>query len=295
MKCPNCGEMSSDKCKFCGVCGEKLSASPEGVPVMAEPAGERFEPESGSDAIPEPLVSAPSPVGMAQKIKNKFCRLCGGEVDPVTLKCLGCGRKATLFSTKTFLYISLALLVGATVLLFVQHSAYARKELTYQDDLSSKEASIEKMQGDSVLQKTQVSNLYKQINGLNKQITNLNNKIEAYKSYQVDSETLDEILTYLQSSNAGFASSKFKASDKIFVVDRFDTQTSFTLTCDFSGSTSIYTSNKGNSATIDFSQDKWYGATTKLFIYPKSVGTTIVTFSNSQNTQTFKILIVVID
>jgi len=282
MKCQFCDHVIPDSSEFCLLCGRKLV----GVKDDTEPRG-NFDIVNTNQAE---VSKNPSNhiVGDSHSShkKNRFCKRCGGPIDPEKHICSSCGFRPFYFSIKNLLFlITVILLVSSIAYLVFLRTNYLEAIATANADITSKEAIIETLKTDNL-------SLEKNIKSLNKHIDESEEQISLLEK---DSKTLDAILSFLQSSNAGFASSKFKASDKIFVVKKNDIQTSFTLTCGFSGSTTVSTRNSGTAANIVFTQNEWYGATTKLLISPKSVGTTIITFSNNQNTQTFKILIVVIE
>lgn len=286
MKCQFCDQVIPDNSEFCLLCGQSLKATN---------ADTLHEEGTINNALVQSVENASSSDQILNKThisqkKSKFCKHCGGLIDPETRKCTSCGKKLFTISIKNLLLVISILLLIASITYFVlQRNTYLEAIAAAEENVTEKESIINTLKTDNASLEGKIKSLSTQ---LNNQITESEKKISLLEK---DSKTLDVILSFLQSSNAGFASSKFKASDKIFVVDKNDVQTSFTLTCGFSGSTTVITRNSGSSANIVFTQNQWYGATTKLLISPRSVGTTIITFSNDQNTQTFKILIVVID
>ena len=293
MNCQFCNAEIPDNSEFCLLCGQNLKATK--TDTLHEEGTENttllqsVENASSSDLIL-------NKTHIPQK-KSKFCKHCGGLIDSETRKCTSCGKNSFTISIKNLLIvISILLLITSITYFVLQRNTYLEAIAAAEENITEAEKNITEKESIINTLETDNASLEDKIKSLN---TQLNNQITESKKkislLEKDSKTLDVILSFLQSSNAGFASSKFKASDKIFVVDKNDIQTSFTLTCGFSGSTTVSTRNSGSSANIVFTQNQWYGATTKLLISPRSVGTTIITFSNDQNTQTFKILIVVID
>lgn len=186
---------------------------------------------------------------------------------------------------KIFTIILASLLIAASSVFISQLYSFKEKEDQYMTEIAEKENKLSSKEAEINVLETKNTELTSKIKSLNGQINELED----------DSETLQTIISFMQSENAGYASNNFKASNEIFVVNKNFGKTSFTLTCSFSGNTEISTITKGNSASVTFSQNSWYGSTTKLYINPKSTGTTIVTFSNDQNTQIFSILIVVVE
>lgn len=282
MKCQFCDQVIPDNSEFCLLCGRKLVVVKDDKEL-----GGNFDIVNTNQAEvsknPSNHISRDS---IGSHKKNRFCKRCGNPIDPEKHICSSCGFRPFNFSIKNLLFlISVILLVSSIAYLVFLRTNYLDAIATANEDITSKESIIETLKTDNLSLENNIKTLNKHIDESEEQISLL----------EKDSKTLDVILSFLQSSNAGFASSKFKASDKIFVVKKNDIQTSFTLTCGFSGSTTVSTRNSGTAANIVFTQDEWYGATTKLLISPKSIGTAIITFSNNQNTQTFKILIVVIE
>ena len=315
MKCPSCGETMPDNREYCQYCGWQLTndsvhdaidseyksestgiseqenhqsiTSNDSAEINDQQNNQSFN-SSDSVEINDQQSSQSAMIESTEEttkpIKKKFCKYCGGLIDQSTKKCTACGKQFFVFPVKNALFVICAIsITAAFIIIFYQRVTFSEKERSLQSELSEKSQSITSLESSNKTKDSTIDSLNSQISSLKDQVTD----------YKQDSETLSSIISFLQNKNTGSASSKFKASDKIFVVDRFDTQTSFILTCDFPGFTNILTSKKGSSADIIFSQDRWYGSTTKLFINPSSVGTTVITFSNDQNTQTFKIMIIV--
>ncbi len=290
MKCQFCNENLPDNSEFCLFCGKKLITD-SGSCIIESDIGTNRAALSAEPSV-KPCESD-SVILTTQETKIRYCKYCGGTIDISSNKCKSCGKRAHFVSKKNLaLVISIILLVTVMGALIIQRFVYKENEKQYLSEISvkdreiaDKKSSIDELETENVIKDTEIQSLNDQINELNEQVVD----------FEKDSETLDAIISFLQSSNAGFASSNFKASDKIFVVEKYNSQTSFTLTCSFSGNTTISTNTKGTAAKVTFSQSSWYGGSTKLYIKPNSVGTSIVTFSNNQNTQTFSILIVVID
>ena len=69
---------------------------------------------------------------------------------------------------------------------------------------------------------------------------------------------------------------------------------SFTLTAHWSAGGTVETTYSGSSALVSFDEDSWYSST-GITITPMRKGITAVTFSNSVDSNTFKVLIIVTD
>ena len=98
----------------------------------------------------------------------------------------------------------------------------------------------------------------------------------------------------MKTGNIGAASSSFKVDDSVIVVRKNETGRKITLTTTYDGGGSISVDYSSYAATLDFDEDSWYSTTT-LTVDPSYVGVTVATFSNTANSQTFKVLIIVTD
>lgn len=125
----------------------------------------------------------------------------------------------------------------------------------------------------------------------------------AQKSAKVDQlqeatsmyHTLKDALT---SGTYGYASNNFGVNEGIVVLDRNESYKYITLTANFGTAATISTDRIGSGADISFTEDEWYGSTTRLRVERKTNEScartlvTKVTFSNSVNKQTFCVLVV---
>lgn len=110
---------------------------------------------------------------------------------------------------------------------------------------------------------------------------------------QKEAYNYDLIRSFLTKSDAGYASDQFFASKSVLILSRTGEDRTFSLTTGFSGGECSF-STSGNSALVSFTENAWSGNTT-IRVSPKSAGTTYVTFSNTVNSQTFRVLILVTD
>ena len=102
----------------------------------------------------------------------------------------------------------------------------------------------------------------------------------------------DEIVVGMESGNAGYAASNFFARDSVIVVSKSDTSRKITLTANWSNGGTVYVNYSSDAAWVTFDDDEWY-TSTKMTVHPRHEGVTVVTFSNSVDTKTFKVLIIV--
>ena len=126
---------------------------------------------------------------------------------------------------------------------------------------------------------------------LDDEIAGLN---EGIKSLEIKAEYYDEICKELSTGNIGYAADNFCASEDVIVLNKYETGRSFTLTAHWSAGGTVETTYSGSSALVSFDEDSWYSST-GITITPMRKGITAVTFSNSVDSNTFKVLIIVTD
>lgn len=120
---------------------------------------------------------------------------------------------------------------------------------------------------------------------------------EKANKYQVKASYFDDLRQALSGGNLGYASSNFHASKSVFFLYAGSDPEEFTLTAHWSGGGTVSTdyrvySSSSSVAYVDFNEDTWR-TSTAMTIYPLDEGVLSVTFSNSVNSQTFKIVVVV--
>ena len=125
---------------------------------------------------------------------------------------------------------------------------------------------------------------YTRIAALDREVYHLEDKATYY----------DEICDFFRSGNIGYASNNFKASDSVVVIDKYDKSKKITLTAAWrDGGRTVSASNSNLApARIRFDRKSW-SRTTTMTITPYIEGISVITFSNSVNSDTFKILIIV--
>lgn len=113
--------------------------------------------------------------------------------------------------------------------------------------------------------------------------------------YKTKAELFDDLRQALSGGNLGYASSNFRASKSVFFLTTDSDPEEFTLTTTYSGGGTVNLDASPSSVThVVFNEDTWYSSTT-LTIYPIKAGIATFTFSNTVNSQTFKIVVVVTD
>ena len=285
MQCSKCGNILPNDSEFCPYCGAKVqmthpigaaTVSAASYPQANQPAGytanglQQRAPETIQNAAPSYISSYnPSNGAGAGVIQSKklVCKNCGGPIDS-TNKCVSCGKPYSRFSKKTIAIICaslvLAVLIGLNIYQYVDNrNTVARLQDKISENIST-------------------------IDSKDSEISTLNSELA---DAQLIVDDYDTICSFLTSSDAGYASNSFRASNSIIVLNKTETK-SFTLTATFYGTYNI--GMTGSSASVDFSQDTWYGTTTTINVTPYTEGITTATFSNSVNSQTFRVLVVVI-
>lgn len=104
----------------------------------------------------------------------------------------------------------------------------------------------------------------------------------------------DELCSELDSGNIGYAASNFHVDESIVMVDKDEVGRQVTLTANWSNGGTVYVEYSSDAANVSFDNDEWSTSTT-LTVNPQYEGITAVTFSNSVDYQTFKLLIIVTD
>lgn len=125
---------------------------------------------------------------------------------------------------------------------------------------------------------------------LKQEISSKNNKIS---SLQAEYNNYKTLCNFIKNETPGYGSNLFYVSDGLIVLNQHASK-EITLTTLYYGYVTISTKASGNSATISFNEDSWYGSSTTLTVYGRSKGITTVTFSTNVDTTTFKVMVVVI-
>lgn len=190
------------------------------------------------------------------KAKERHCKKCGAVVDRKTKRCTGCGKQ----------YPRAKVVIPITIIIVLLIASLALNTLLYLGAVGA------------------IKQLDDEIAGLN----------EGIKSLEIKAEYYDEICKELSTGNIGYASDNFCASEDVIVLSKYETGRSFTLTAHWSAGGTVETTYSGSSALVSFDEDSWYSST-GITITPMRKGITAVTFSNSVDSNTFKVLIIVTD
>lgn len=308
MNCPKCGYALPDDSEFCQYCGEKLSVHIEDYDAVGEPTMEltaateaqqseiectqasykesSFPSQEESDTITQVVTSqnhneeeTANVSGQKQtkseapidNRKKKFCKYCGGLIDFKTKECTSCGKRYFRLSKNTvamaLLIIVLLSLVGLNAFQYIRNTA-AISDLEQQIKTKS----------------TTISSLRTTVAAQKREITKLKEKADDY----------DDMCTLMGTGNIGYAAYNFNASDSIIVLNKTDKSRTFTLTAYWSSGGYVSLAYSSYAATVSFDSDSWNYYTT-MTVEPRYVGATVVTFSNSVDSNSFRILIIVTD
>lgn len=123
------------------------------------------------------------------------------------------------------------------------------------------------------------------------------NLLAATKTGSKITDKYKKLESALSFEDYGYSSESFKVNRGIIVLDKNEDRKEIILTANFNTYVEISTSYSGMSANVEFSEDTWYGTTTKLYVERAegydTMGITTVTFSNNYDSQTFDVLIIV--
>lgn len=321
MKCPKCGYVLPADSEFCQYCGEKLPAEAEDTDVVTVPIAERpsqtseqqssvessqlFEEESvlpsykESESANEDIVSnyyqaetatdnndstPASNIAPIHDKKKKYCKYCGGLIDPETKKCFSCEKQFFRFPKKTVSII--ALIIAFVVLAGLNVYQYVCNDSTVsglEQQLETSGTTISDLEQQIKAKDSTISAQKSTIATQNNKIAELEEKAESY----------NEICSFLSSGNIGYAADNFKSSDSIILVRKGETNRKFTLTAYWSNGGTVSTSYSSFLvAGVSYDNDNWSRSTT-MTINPRAEGINVITFTNDVDSKTFKIMIIV--
>ena len=275
VKCPKCGLKvpdDSDFCQYCGVSLEEYLVSNEAPTLDDAPESQNTEQgtESKRDLHQLPLRNGiEGTPHSAVPAQIHHCKKCGGEIDNATKQCKSCGKQYFSFKKALPTIILTVFLVGFGALNVVQflYSQSLKAEIDGKSEIISAQKST--------------------ISRREAKISELETKADAY----------DAMIDALSNGNLGYAASNFNVSESVVVVSKNQTDRKVTLTAYWydGGVVSLsYSPSYSRSASVSFDEESW-DRTTKLSITPKKEGVTTVTFSNDQDSNTFKMIIIVTD
>ena len=281
MNCPYCGSELPQNSKFCRFCGANVQTAPRPKPTPAP------KPKPVPDPAPKP-VPQPKPAPKP-----------------------GTGRSPALL-------IVLAVLLAAALGLNAYQYLQSRKSAGENEQLSSeaadsaqtlrqseKELENAQKRAENAETRAELADTTAQLEKVSASYENLAASEEAWKEMadanaselegeNAKSEAFDALVDFANGHNPGGASDIFRISEAVVVMKTSDAPRSVLLTTDFNPNSIVRRELDGDSADVAFTEDKW-GSSTPMTITPKHAGTTVVTFSNTYNKQTFTMLVIVFD
>lgn len=269
MKCPKCGmKLPADSafCQFCGISIVDYLVS-NGVPSSDDK--QNCQSDDHDIGLKREASAAPQQIRIevdSNKVHSRRCKKCGGEIDSITKQCRSCGKQYFRLKKALPIIVLSVLMIGLGALNVVQ---YLHSQ--------SLQASIDKKSKTISTQKSTISSQ-------EKEIAKLENTAEDY----------DEIVSALKSGNLGYASSNFNVNESVVVVGKNQTGRKVTLTAHWYDGGKVTTSYSiyNRSASVSYDEKEWT-TSTKLTIIPHHEGVTTVTFLNDQDSETFKMIIIV--
>ena len=102
-------------------------------------------------------------------------------------------------------------------------------------------------------------------------------------------DRIHDTVEFLESPDAGYGSPYFYTDQKLIVMKRDDEPQPLQLSISYPGSLSIYTNQDSDAAEIVFEENVWYEASTTMHVKADHPGTTVITFSNNRNFDTFRV------
>ena len=107
-------------------------------------------------------------------------------------------------------------------------------------------------------------------------------------------DRIHDTVEFLESPDAGYGSPYFYTDQKLIVMKRDDEPQPLELSISYPGAVSIYTNQDTDAAELVFEDNVWYGSSTTLHVKANHAGTTVITFSNNRNFDTFRVRIIVL-
>lgn len=264
MKCQKCGMPIPEDSEFCQYCGapiEERENSENQIRIAMDSSKESpitVSAVEGYEGIEDQSIKKSAG-------KQKYCKRCGGLINPDTHLCTKCGvRHFSMPRIPSWIFgVLLVLALGACAF------------LGYQLNESN----------------NTITNLTRRANHQSDVISNKNDKIEELE------DSYNEIVNALSSDNLGYGASNFKVSEGIVVVHLNETNKKITLTANWpNGGTVEYRASSGiySAADISLDNNEWTTSTT-ISITPKHVGAVTYSFTNNVDSITFDVAIIVIE
>ena len=245
--------------------------------------------------------------GMDNPTDSEFCQYCGKKIETTKSEAqkaidpesffLNDAPKSKYRSKSVTICAIIALIVvlaGLNVYQYINGQGRASNSANLitaleqkNGEITSLEESVEKKEKEIQAKENRIDELNEKISELEKNMSDSEEKVEFYD---------DLWFTFSDQESYGYASNNFRVNDGIVVLKRGGNKKTITLTANFSDYVEIDSDINGISADLEWNEDEWSGSTTTLSIIPSRIinGVTTITFSNSINNKSFKVLVIVL-
>lgn len=293
MNCPCCGSELPQNSKFCRFCGAKVQPAPQPKPEPAPKPIPNPTPKPAPNPTPKP---APNP---------------GSGKSPALLIVLAVLLAAAL-GLNAYQYLQARRSAGENEQLSSEAAGTAQTLRQSEKELENAQKRAENAEARAELAESRADDLENKLADTTAQLEDVSASYddlaaseEAWKemadTYAAEldgrnakSEAFDVLVDFANGHNPGGSSDIFRISEAVVVMKVSDAPRSVLLTTDFNPNSIVRRELDGNAADVAFTEDKW-GSSTPMTITPKHAGTTIATFSNTNNKQTFTMLVIVFD
>lgn len=240
------------------------------------------------------------------------CPNCGSEVQSGVPFCNRCGSQLpkqpappvhataepvqTPSSGKLFpiLTICLSILVVALAVFgFAQYNRCREMERSIRSvglNVEDLEASMVSLQNENSILEDDLIQAQQLLTKAEETIAQQNQQMDAMEK---ELDTYHTLTYFLQQYDAGYADTTFHSVRPVYVMHVDDPPATFTLTAKLNGGT-IYYGTSGDSAIVSPTEETFY-STTPMQIDPVREGITYITFTNSKNDLSFRVMVLIIE
>lgn len=289
MNCPYCGSELPQNSKFCRFCGANVQTAPRPKPT----------PTPKPKPVPDP---APKPVPQPKPAPKP------GPALLIVLAVL----LAAALGLNAYQYLQSRKSAGENEQLSSEAADSAQTLRQSEKELENAQKRAENAETRAELAESRAGELEQELADTTAQLEDVSASYEnlaaseeswkemadAYASElegeNAKSEAFDALVDFANGHNPGGSSDIFRISEAVVVMKTSDAPRSVLLTTDFNPNSIVRRELDGDAADVAFTEDKW-GSSTPMTITPKHAGTTIATFSNTNNKQTFTMLVIVFD
>lgn len=291
MNCPYCGSELPQSSNFCRFCGANVQPAPQPKPTPKP----KPVPKPNPDPKPRPK-PAPKP----------------GSGKSLALLIVLAVLLAAAVGLNAYQYLQARRSAGENERLSSETEDSAQTLRKSEKELENAEKRAENAEARAELAESRADELEQELADTTAQLEDVSASYEklaasaapwdemadAYaaelEAANAKSEAFDALVDFVNGHNPGGSSDIFRISEAVVVMKTSDAPRSVLLTTDFNPNSIVRRELDGDAADVAFTEDKW-GSSTPMTITPKHAGTTIATFSNTNNKQTFTMLVIVFD